>query len=160
VGFPPIPVFTGDLQDLDIDRDPLVEKVVAAFTAIQPEDVKAVAWGFDQAEGEKELARVHREALKRSNGTQSADAATVARLGDEYRISPERATAILNAVWGKWLEEKLAQAHREALNRSNGAYSADLAVVHELCRQGGISPTRAATVLNDAWVQWQKDRNR
>jgi hypothetical protein len=158
--FAPINVFTSGLQGFDVDRDPLVEKVVAAFTAIQPEDVKAIAWGFDQAEGEKELAQVHREALNCSKGTQSADIATVGDLCARYCIPPARAATVLNEVWTRWLEEKLAQAHRDALNRSNGTQGADSTIVSELCRQGGIPPARAAMILNEARIRWLKDRKR
>jgi hypothetical protein len=43
VALPPIPVGAGQLQGFDLDSDPLVEKVVAAFAAITAEDVQVIA---------------------------------------------------------------------------------------------------------------------
>jgi hypothetical protein len=43
-----IPILPNDLSGFDVNRDPLVEKVVAAFKVIQTEDVKAIARGVDQ----------------------------------------------------------------------------------------------------------------
>ncbi len=51
-------------------------------------------------------------------------------------------------------ETRIAQAHREALERSGGKQSADVA---DLCRRYAIATDRAEILLRDVWDQWRKD---
>jgi hypothetical protein len=55
-------------------------------------------------------------------------------------------------------EEELTQAHRQALDSSNGTQTAQTAKVNELCGEYRITQERAAEILNEAWKDWQRDR--
>jgi formylglycine-generating enzyme required for sulfatase activity/serine/threonine protein kinase len=51
-------------------------------------------------------------------------------------------------------EEELAEAHRQAFDRSRGTQRADGS---EICRRYGIAEDRANTILSEVWEQWQRD---
>jgi formylglycine-generating enzyme required for sulfatase activity/serine/threonine protein kinase len=120
-------------------------------------------------EGERRLAQMHREALDRFQGKHTADVTVVSR---EYGIPDQRGEAIRQEVWQQWQQEhqdrhrkkaqlqqegetRLRQLHREALDRSQGKYTAD---VTALCHDHGIPAERADAIRQEVWQQWQKEQ--
>jgi hypothetical protein len=88
-------------------------------------------------------------------GIMGSDGNLIWREGNFPELAPDEAEARRQEG-----EAKLRQAHRQALNVSMGTNSANEPEVSELSRQHGISPERAAAILNEVWEQWQKDRKR
>jgi hypothetical protein len=78
--------------------DQLQSRCVAPVLALEQEQRRQ--------EGESKLAQAHRQFLNSSSGTQSAPDLTINDLCQQYSIPPERAAAILNAVWTEWQRDR------------------------------------------------------